>query len=44
MAGTQVTETTLLLRAWADGDREALDKLTPRVYGELRRIAGHFMR
>src|SRR5262249_30658906 len=38
------SETTQLLRAWANGDREALEKLTPRVYNELRRIAGHFMR
>jgi RNA polymerase sigma-70 factor, ECF subfamily len=44
MPDTDVSETTLLLRAWADGDREALNKLTPRVYGELRRIAGHFMK
>jgi RNA polymerase sigma factor (TIGR02999 family) len=43
MTGIQTSETTHLLRAWADGDRDALDKLTPRVYGELRRIAGHFM-
>jgi RNA polymerase sigma factor (TIGR02999 family) len=28
-------------RAWADGDPTALDELTPRVYKELRRIAGH---
>jgi RNA polymerase sigma factor (TIGR02999 family) len=32
------------LRAWAAGDPQALDRLTPRVYAELRRIAGHFMR
>jgi len=38
------SETTLLLRAWAAGDAGALDRLTPRVYTELRRIAGHFMR
>jgi RNA polymerase sigma factor (TIGR02999 family) len=37
------SETTRLLRDWAKGDRAALDRLTPRVYGELRRIAGHFM-
>jgi RNA polymerase sigma factor (TIGR02999 family) len=36
-------ETTQLLRAWAEGDPEALGQLTPRVYIELRRIAGHFM-
>jgi len=38
------SETTQLLRAWAAGDARALDRLTPRVYAELRRIAGHFMR
>jgi RNA polymerase sigma-70 factor (ECF subfamily) len=44
MAHGQISETTRLLRAWADGDAAALDQLTPRVYAELRRIAGHFMR
>ena len=39
----QVSETTQLLRAWAGGDRNALDALTPRVYQELRRLAGHHM-
>jgi RNA polymerase sigma-70 factor, ECF subfamily len=43
MAHAQTSETTLLLRAWAEGDRDALDRLTPRVYNELRRIAGHCM-
>jgi RNA polymerase sigma factor (TIGR02999 family) len=43
MDDTQCSETTRLLRAWASGDRGALDKLTARVYNELRRIAGHFM-
>jgi RNA polymerase sigma factor (TIGR02999 family) len=38
------SETTQLLRAWAAGDQGALEQLTPRVYDELRRIAGHFMR
>ena len=37
------SETTRLLRAWAGGDRGALDQLTPRVYRELRRVAGKFM-
>jgi RNA polymerase sigma factor (TIGR02999 family) len=37
------SETTQLLRAWAGGGRGALEQLTPRVYDELRRIAGHFM-
>ena len=43
MAGDQLSETTQLLRAWAGGDQAALQRLTPRVYDELRRIAGHFM-
>src|SRR5947209_6920489 len=37
----QTSETTQLLRAWADGDRSALEQLTPRVYRTLRRIAGY---
>ena len=44
MSGAECSETTQLLRAWADGDPGALEQLTPRVYDELRRIAGHFMR
>src|SRR6266852_9829593 len=43
MADPQTSETTLLLRAWAEGDAAALDQLTPRVYAELRRIAGYCM-
>src|SRR5207248_516460 len=38
------SETTRLLRAWADGDRGALERLTPHVYRTLRRIAGHHMK
>jgi RNA polymerase sigma factor (TIGR02999 family) len=38
------SETTRLLRAWAGGDAAALDQLTPRVYAELRRIAGHCLK
>jgi RNA polymerase sigma factor (TIGR02999 family) len=44
MQNAQVSETTQLLRAWASGDQDALEQLTPRVYDELRRIAGHLMR
>lgn len=44
MEHDQTTETTRLLRAWASGDQAALEQLTPRVYKELRRIAGHFMK
>jgi RNA polymerase sigma-70 factor, ECF subfamily len=32
-----------LLRAWSDGDQRALEKLTPIVYEELRRLARHYM-
>jgi len=39
----ECSETTRLLRAWASGDQSALEHLTPRVYDELRRIAGRFM-
>jgi RNA polymerase sigma factor (TIGR02999 family) len=41
---SQVSETTQLLLAWADGDAAALDALAPRVYQELRRMALNFMR
>ena len=44
MAESHISETTRLLRAWAAGDQAALEQLTPRVYQELRRIAGHYMR
>lgn len=43
MEGSEGSETTELLRAWASGDRAALEQLTPRVYEELRRIAGRYM-
>lgn len=37
------TDTTELLRAWAEGDSQALQQLTPRVYRELRRVAAHLL-
>jgi len=33
-----------LLRAWSDGDQDALDKLTPIVYTELHRLASRYMK
>ena len=36
-------EVTRLLVAWGEGDRAALDRLMPLVYGELRRLARHYM-
>ena len=35
---------TELLKAWGDGDEQALDRLTPLVYGELQRIARSYLR
>ena len=37
-------EVTRLLRAWRDGDQTALDELMPLIYGELKRIAAHYLR
>src|ERR1700723_1964820 len=37
------TETTQLLRAWADGNSRALDELAPRVSRELRRMAARLL-
>lgn len=38
------SEVTLLLRAWGAGDRNALDRLTPVVYEELRRLARRYLK
>ena len=37
-------DVTAILCAWRDGDARALDRLTPIVYGELRRLARRYMR
>lgn len=37
-------EITVFLKAWRDGDDAALDRLTPVVYNELRRLARRYMR
>src|SRR3954466_13712467 len=37
-------EISTLLRAWSDGDQSALERLTPAVYEELRRLAHHYMK
>ncbi len=44
MPDPSVSETTQLLRAWADGDEQALEALIPRVYRELRRLAHRCLR
>jgi RNA polymerase sigma-70 factor, ECF subfamily len=35
---------TVLLRAWGRGDQTALERLTPLVHDELRRVARRYMR
>jgi RNA polymerase sigma factor (TIGR02999 family) len=44
VATTGSVEITALIRAWGGGDQTALDRLTPLVYDELRRIARRYMR
>ena len=50
MSSTQETadhakgEVSRLLRAWSNGDKTALDNLTPIVYKELHRLARRYMR
>jgi len=39
-----IGEVSLLLQAWSDGDRGALDRLTPIVNDELRRLARRYMK
>ena len=38
------TNVSQLLRAWGDGDKSALDRLTPIVYKELRTLARRYLR
>lgn len=38
------SEVTQLLRAWGDGDENALEKLTPLVAAELSRLARSYLR
>jgi RNA polymerase sigma factor (TIGR02999 family) len=37
-------EITILLKAWGAGDHSALNRLTPLVYDEMRRMAQRYMR
>ena len=41
---SQPAEITVLLRAWGQGDQDALQRLTPLVYAELHRMARRYMR
>jgi RNA polymerase sigma factor (TIGR02999 family) len=39
-----VEDVSAILQAWTEGDHGALDRLTPLVYDELRRLARRYMR
>src|SRR5437879_5784884 len=41
--GPAPTPVTALLRAWGQGDPQALEQLTPMVYDELHRRAQHYL-
>jgi len=41
---TSPHEITRLLADWSNGDHQALEKLTPLVYEELRRLASRYLR
>jgi RNA polymerase sigma-70 factor, ECF subfamily len=43
MAVPTTHDVTQLLRAWSDGDQEALQRLIPLVYDELHRLARYYM-
>ena len=43
-ASSADTDVSALLRAWSDGDQDALQALTDIVYEELHRLARHYMR
>ena len=44
MASTEQGEVTRLLVQWSEGDKAALEQLTPLVYDELKRLARSYMR
>jgi len=44
MESSESGDVTGLLRAWGSGDRAALDRLTPKVYDELRRMSRKYMK
>src|SRR5713226_721378 len=39
-----VGDVSMLLRAWSDGDGNALERMTPIVFEELHRLAHRYMR
>jgi RNA polymerase sigma-70 factor (ECF subfamily) len=43
MRTAEQQQLTELLQAWSDGDASALERLAPRVYQELHRLAARYM-
>jgi len=43
-SGTAPDDVSTLLRAWTDGDQQALARLTPIVYDELHRLAHYYLK
>lgn len=43
-ASSPETDVSAMLRAWTDGDQDALQALTPIVYEELHRLARRYLR
>jgi RNA polymerase sigma factor (TIGR02999 family) len=43
VANSQQNDITAMLAAWAEGDKDALDRLTSRLYPEFRRIARKYL-
>ena len=44
MTNSEQNDITALLAAWGEGDKDALDRLTSRLYPEFRRIARQYLR
>lgn len=44
MTGLPERDVTALLKDWSGGDRQALERLMPLVYGELRKLAASYLR
>ena len=43
MTNSEQNDITAMLAAWAEGDKDALDRLTSRLYPEFRRIARRYL-
>jgi RNA polymerase sigma factor (TIGR02999 family) len=43
VTNSEQNDITTMLAAWADGNKEALDRLTVLLYPEFRRIARHYL-